>query len=406
MKASFDQNDLEQGYGRITLTWEAGDVPYAEDDAIAVGKSVGANEYEFIGSNAGGGWMGSPQPLKFASPPQREGDNVIFLLHPAYVDMMDDGIYTVALLDGEKRIKAQAPMEAYDIAWSGLANTDSLPDYQAGEVRKKPDEAEGNAARAPWEEEGRKDTEPVQAREERDAVAAAGGSQGIEPGSLGAGFANADEAAIAPPGAKKGGKGLVAALVILSLLLLAGGGYYWHARNGEQEEAETARLEAPPQSEAGAEAASKMAEAEAAEAARQAAEAEAAENARKAAEAARKADAKGRVGAFFAGPRSPEAALKLAEELDKETPEQQDAVFRLYYYGQSQDDPQASLKYAECLDPSRGAWGTVKKDAVEAWLNYARSPAGEEPRRQLKAWVEREAAAGNSQARAWLAQME
>ena len=109
---------------------------------------------------------------------------------------------------------------------------------------------------------------------------------------------------------------------------------------------------------------------------------------------------------LFAGERTPESAMKLAGELDADTVEQQDALFRLYYYAASADNPEGAQRYAECVDPSRPAWGTIGKDGAEAWYYYGKSPEGESARAALRQWAEQAAQKGDAQAAAWLREMK
>lgn len=118
-----------------------------------------------------------------------------------------------------------------------------------------------------------------------------------------------------------------------------------------------------------------------------------------------------RVGGFFAGSRvSPEAALELSRQLPKNTPADQDAVYRLYYYAAANDVPAAYIDYAACVDPSRPQWGTIEKDAPLAWQMYEKAKKGdkaaaEAAQKHLLDWLEKEAKAGNARARDWLSAM-
>ena len=429
MKAEFDQNGLEPGYARISLIYEDGDPHYAEGDSIAVGRFDGEGN-KYIGRN--GQVTGSPEPLMFEKRPEDSEGSTIFILQPAYVDKMEDGTYEVVLLDSGKKTKATVErMYADNISYSLMDATNNLRDYAEEEAEQGRREAEKLARAA---EEARKAQEEAERRQKEEAAAAAAAAAAAEtsaaseapreeaPGedaavseSQSAQRAQEAEAQIglaspetAAP-AKKGRGGLVAAVAVL-ILALCGGGYYWVAHNKameaarqeemrKAEEAEAARKAA----EAEAEAARKAAEAEAAQ---KAAEAEAARKAAEAEAARQKADARGRVGAFFAGQRSPEAAMKLAGELDADTPEQQDAIFRLYYYAAGEDNPEGALRYAECVDPAKPAWGTVKKDAAEAWYYYGKSPDAEKSRQALMAWTQEAAAKGDAQAAKWLKEMK
>lgn len=120
------------------------------------------------------------------------------------------------------------------------------------------------------------------------------------------------------------------------------------------------------------------------------------------------------VRAFFSGPDiTAQAALKLAAELPKATPAEQDAVYRLYYFAAENEAPDAFMPYAACLDPAEPQWGSIGKDAAAAYAAYAKAAASDpkvakealNAQTRLRAWLDREAAAGNAQARAWLQEL-
>lgn len=120
------------------------------------------------------------------------------------------------------------------------------------------------------------------------------------------------------------------------------------------------------------------------------------------------------VRAFFSGPDvTAKAALALAAQLPKATPAEQDALYRLYYFAAGQDAPAAFMPYATCLDPAEPQWGSIEKDAAAAYAAYAKAAASDakvakaalEAQTRLRAWLEREAAAGNAKARAWLQEL-
>ena len=120
------------------------------------------------------------------------------------------------------------------------------------------------------------------------------------------------------------------------------------------------------------------------------------------------------VRAFFSGPDvTAKAALALAAQLPKATPAEQDALYRLYYFAAGQEAPAAFMPYAACLDPAEPRWGSIEKDAAAAYAAYAKAAASDskvakaalEAQTRLRAWLEREAAAGNAQARAWLQEL-
>lgn len=120
------------------------------------------------------------------------------------------------------------------------------------------------------------------------------------------------------------------------------------------------------------------------------------------------------VRAFFSGPDvTAKAALALAAQLPKATPAEQDALYRLYYFAAESDAPAAFMPYATCLDPAEPKWGSIEKDAAAAYAAYAKAAASDpkvakaalEAQTRLRGWLEREAAAGNAQARAWLQEL-
>lgn len=440
MKAEFDQNDLGQGIARITLFLEEGDQPFAASDKIAIGKLVGNNEWEYMRAGAGNAWAGSPEPIPLKEAPELEDNKLIFIINPPYVDRMNDGIYSVLLLDADKNIKNTGAMAAYGISWTGRDDAEVLMGYP--QETRKDDEPEDGITKSP-------EAPPASSQDTATSISSDTvdtDTQTLHSDNITDSDTSAEEETkpaesqevvqnVGESDTSSGKKtGLVAAVIIGLLILCGAGGYFWYEHQQEMEKAaaaeearkaaeEAARAEA--ERKAAEEAVRAEAERKAAEeatraeaerkAAEEAARAEAERKAAQEAEAARKAeeearqaraDARGRVGAFFAGERDPVKAMQLADELDKETPEQQDAVFRLYYYAASKDNPQASQKLAECFDPSKPVWGSVKKDAVEAWQAYGQSPEGEKDRQELKAWVEKQAASGNREAKLWLSKMQ
>lgn len=116
-----------------------------------------------------------------------------------------------------------------------------------------------------------------------------------------------------------------------------------------------------------------------------------------------------RVRQFFKGQNpTPQAALELAGQIGS-SPASQDAVYRLYYFAAGKNDPAALLLYGACIDPSLPKWGTINKDGREAWDTYKKALQAEPEKARaamdnLRAWLEKEAAAGNAQAKTWLAE--
>lgn len=113
---------------------------------------------------------------------------------------------------------------------------------------------------------------------------------------------------------------------------------------------------------------------------------------------------------FFKGERmSPLAAAELAARLPKNTPQEQDAVYRLYYYAADNGEPSALFPYAQALDPSMPAFGTIEKDAPEAWNAYRKAPDQDKAAKamtQLRGWLEDESQRGNREAANWLREIE
>lgn len=115
---------------------------------------------------------------------------------------------------------------------------------------------------------------------------------------------------------------------------------------------------------------------------------------------------------FFASSNpSPKAAAALSEKLAKKTPAEQDAVYRLWYFAAENGDASVLPMYAECLDPSRPKFGSIEKDAKEAWNVYKKMKEtypqkAEAAMNNMKKWLTEEAARGNTLASDWLAAIE
>lgn len=392
MYAEFNQDGLEQGYARLTLAFEDGDAKYAPGDGIAIGQQLGGDDWEYVGRKGDGTRASSPEPLKLKTKPEEDGDNVTFELQPAYVDIMEDGPYTVKLLGPDGSEKGESIFLVDNVVWSGLDSTGTLKDYteaQADLDRKKAEEyarragekASAAARQAPEDDTAgigehekvvhdNADTEAERNYVENMAISETQEAQREQ-------MARAEMDLAAPEldePAPKRKKGLVMTAIIILLIALGGGGFHvWKSQN---EAREAARLAAEVQAKMEAE------------------------------HKAARANAKGRVAAFFAGTRTPDGAMSLAKDLDADTPEQQDAIFRLYYYAAGQDNSEGALRYAECVDPSKPAWGTVRKDGAEAWASYGKSPDGEQPRAALKEWTRKAAEGGDAKAAEWLGHME
>lgn len=115
------------------------------------------------------------------------------------------------------------------------------------------------------------------------------------------------------------------------------------------------------------------------------------------------------VRAFFKGEHaSPKNAHSLSLKLSPKTKSEQDAVYRLYYFAAENDEPDAMLNYAACLDPSKPQWGSIEKNAPAAWEAYIKSSEPEkaaEAMKEMRSWLQKEADIGNSQAQVWLSEL-
>ena len=113
---------------------------------------------------------------------------------------------------------------------------------------------------------------------------------------------------------------------------------------------------------------------------------------------------------FFADrERTAARAVELSQSLAHNSPSEQDAVFRLYYFAAEHGERKILLDYAACFDPARPAWGTIEKDALEAYRLYeeakAELPEAQTRQNEMKSWLEEAAKGGNAQARMWLSQL-
>jgi hypothetical protein len=96
----------------------------------------------------------------------------------------------------------------------------------------------------------------------------------------------------------------------------------------------------------------------------------------------------------------------LSQTPDGAKPETQDSVYRLLYFASRKGDAEAVFALARCVDPSTPSFGTIPKDAREAWAHYAaavpQKPEAAHDMRTLKEWLENEAGRGNVLARQWM----
>ncbi|MDR2744834.1 MAG: hypothetical protein LBB66_06545 [Desulfovibrio sp.] len=96
----------------------------------------------------------------------------------------------------------------------------------------------------------------------------------------------------------------------------------------------------------------------------------------------------------------------LSQTPDGARPETQDSVYRLLYFASQKGDVEATFALARCVDPATPVFGTIPKDAREAWIHYAavvqEKPEAAHAMQTLKAWLENEADRGNALARQWI----
>lgn len=114
-------------------------------------------------------------------------------------------------------------------------------------------------------------------------------------------------------------------------------------------------------------------------------------------------------GFFRSGTMTPKQAMELAAKLPRETVGQQDAIYRLYYFAADNNEPGSLLEYGACLDPSRPAWGSIDKNAVEAWDAYRKADNQEKAAQamtHLRGWLEDQSRAGDKKAAQWLREIE
>lgn len=117
-----------------------------------------------------------------------------------------------------------------------------------------------------------------------------------------------------------------------------------------------------------------------------------------------------RVRQYLGGSPTAPGAMQMADELlagpDGSKPDTQDSVYRLHYYAKQQGDAAAMLSLARSADPTQPAWGSLPKNAAEAWALYAaaapQKPEAAQAMQGLKQWLETEAAKDNKQALGWI----
>ncbi len=392
MKAQFLQDTPGKAVFAITLEGASLSGDGAE---LIVQRS---SDQFFMGEGGMGAW--SPKEERVTLPCQRQGDTCTFAMGPEYVNYLEPGNYQIRVLSGGEEV-GKARLKIDNVQTQAISGSNAMGVQPGREALSAPAEPAAPAV------------EPVPEPEPTPPP---------------------EEVAMAEP-APAGKSKLPLVGAALLLLCLTGGAFYYFAQQGDDAKLAEQQALAQKEADAAAEAARK-AEAEklAAEAARKAEEEslkaaqerkaaedaarlEAERQARNAADAAaqaeaqrlaQRADARGRARAFFASAdKTPQAAVELTRELDADSDEQKDAIFRLYYYAANEDYVPAYTAYATCLDPTTPQWGTIQKDAATAWDFYKKTgtPEGTAAADKVLAWT-RENVTSNAKAREWLQQMK
>lgn len=349
------------------------------------------SDRRFLGAT---GW-GAPKTFLKPEGQRLEGGELVLLLGPAVVDRLDAQERYRAHVQPEGGATLMAQLAVRSVAYSpegaggGMATAEPAPPPpEPGPTAMEPDAA------ANLLEEAETGSEEEMAIPE----------DMLEPGPHGPIDPEADDASVfaRPDEKKKGGGGLLFLVIGLLLLLALGGAAAWYFLNQKKPatpppEAPPVEQPAPPQPEPPPPPPPEEPKPQPPQPEPPPAPAP---------PPALSADE--RVKAFFSGPdRSPAGATQLARELPKESPADQDAVYRLWSYAADKGEPGALMDYAACLDPAKPQWGSIGKDALAAWENYEKAKTGnpaaaEEAQQNLKVWLEREAASGNEEARDWL----
>ena len=112
------------------------------------------------------------------------------------------------------------------------------------------------------------------------------------------------------------------------------------------------------------------------------------------------------VNQYLGGNPTAQGARDLAAKLPQSSAEDQDALYRLWYFASDAGDALASLHLARAVDPALPAWGSIRKNGAEAWKLYAKAapqqPEAAQAMHTLKQWMEKEAEKGNRDATSWI----
>ena len=400
MRISYE-NDPSRGPGHGLLRCAEENFP---EGAYTLALERGS-DHLFLGAT---GW-GAPKTFLKPEGQQLEGGELVLLVGPVVVDRLDaQERYRVYVQpEGGAVLKAQLAVQG--VAYSpegpggGMATAGPEAPPEPPKAAPPPPEPESVQAEEMDEEEAARLLAEAGAEEEM-AIS----DDMLEPGPHGPIDPAADDASVfaRPDEKKKGGGGLLFLVIGLLLLLALGGAAAWYFLN-QKKPAPQSPPEPPPLENPA------PAKPEPPQPPPQAPPEEPKPEPPQPPPAPEPPpqpalSAGERVKAFFGGPdRSPAGATQLARELPKDSPDDQDAVYRLWSYAVDKGEPGAMLDYAACLDPAKPQWGSIGKDAAAAWEVYEKAKASDpaaaaEAQRNLKAWLEQQAASGSEEARDWL----
>ncbi len=116
--------------------------------------------------------------------------------------------------------------------------------------------------------------------------------------------------------------------------------------------------------------------------------------------------ARDQVRQFFGGTPGGQTAMALYGKLPAASPEEQDAAYRLLLFAADEKQEAAYVPLARSMDPTTPPFGSISKDAAEAWAWYAKaapnSPEAAQALQNLKGWLEAEAGKNNQKAIDWI----
>ena len=408
MKAYFSQTGLEGGQADIVLTLEAEEI-FVPDDTIALGYYTSKRCWEFLDQ---GGWNGNEVGLPAKG--QVSGSTVTFRLERDHVDFLSKNNFRLILRDAQGAGKYETVLSVDGVRKSPVKEGGVIVD---GGVKKPPVEKVGGGGTVligppPGSVEPNKASNgegPEGTPEPDDSHQGEGLGSTPEPDNSHQEGPGADDPPpVKPVDSEEAAqrKGKTGAIIggIAALLAIAGlvGFFLMRSPAGQGGIVDPPANPEPvkeadnePVKEADKEPVKEVDKEPVMEADKEPVKVE-----------PEKMDTRAAVTAFFAGERkgerTAEGAMRLAAELVADTPEQQDAVFRLYYYAAEEHHAPGALKCAECFDPSLPSFGNIKKDAAEAWYYYGMHADGAAAREKMKNWVQDAANRGDANAKEWL----